>query len=148
MTHTADHGFLEPSDKMIAFLQSRVDDLKFDGDVVKKHIKKSSYCMLKSTDTVADALALFKKLKCVGIIIIEMVGPKRYGLLSVFDVIGVSKTAVIGDVKHGLATVSFCAPLDDFKSLDPNKIWLCTDTGESDGKLLGRVWTRDNGGIC
>lgn len=136
--HVQDPGFLEPTDKMVRYLEGRVQELKLASDVVKKHIKKPDACMLSESDKVQVATEKFQKLKCSGLLVLRSDG--AYGSLSVFDILGQRSTAKIGTLKIKGSKPRFCGPLDDFASLDPTQVYLCTDNGLPDGKLLGQVW--------
>lgn len=146
MSHTPDSGFLEPTDKMLKFLQAQVLKLRLEGDPVKRHLKKPEVCILESKAKMSDALAIFQKLKCVGVLYHQASG--GWGLLSVFDTIGVKPACKLEMLKIKTVKPKFTGPAENFNSLDMDDIWLCTEDGTPDGKLLGRVWTRDGGGIC
>ena len=136
--HVQDPGFLEPTDKMVRYLEGKVRELKLAGDVVKKHIKKPDVCMLSESDKVQAASEKFQKLKCSNLLVLK--GDGSYGSLSVFDILGQRSTAKIGTLKIKGIKPGFCCPMDDFASLDPEQVYLCTDSGFPDGKLLGQVW--------
>jgi len=136
--HVQDPGFLEATDKMMRYLEGKVRELKLAGDVVKKHIKKPDTCILSESDKVQVASERFQKLKCFSLIVLKADG--AYGSLSVFDILGQRGTAKINTLKIKGIKPKFCGPLDDFASLDPEQVYLCTDSGVSDGKLLGQVW--------
>lgn len=146
LAHTPDPGFLEPTDKMMRFLQSQADAIKSEGDIVKKHIKKPEACILSESDKISDAYEKFSRLKCFSLLVLKKDG--SYALLSVFDVIGARSTSKIGLFKMKPVKPVFVSPMQPFGSVDMDAVVLCTDTGMPDGKLLGRVWTRDGGGIC
>lgn len=146
LSHNADPGFVEPTDKMIKFLQAEVDKLKAGGDPVKKHLKKPEACMLDHRAKMSDALAMFQKLKCFGLLYRQESG--GWSMLSVFDTIGVKPACKLELLKMKTVKPKFVGPLERFSSLDMDAVWICTDDGTPNGKILGRVWTRDGGGIC
>ncbi len=141
LSHASDPGFLEPSPKMMKFLQELVDARRMRGDVVKNYLKKPAQCMLHAEDLVSDAVAMFSRLRCHSLVVIER-EPGRYGMLSIFDLISLSQSlcSSVGSVKHKLLKPSFCSPADFVRDMDSDKVWLCTSTGEPDGKLLGQAW--------
>jgi len=52
-----------PNEKYIKFLQERIDSLKIQDDVARKHLKRPSACILQETDKVLDTQAMFSKFK-------------------------------------------------------------------------------------
>lgn len=137
LSHVDDAGFLSISDKMMKFLQSRVDRIKSEGDVVKKHLKKPDTCMLNEDTRCSDAIEMYKKLKHENMVIVCNDG--TYGLISVYEMLG-NKDQNAGTLKRTKIKPQFCCPLDSYSSLDADAVVLCTDDGTSSGKLLGQVW--------
>lgn len=138
LSHVSDPGFLDPTDRMLRFLSSQVDAMKSAGDTVKKHIKKPEACILQETQKVQDAILLASKLKCTDLVITNK--DHSYATISLFSLIQVKPGVKLSMVKAKKLVPRFCSPLDDFSTLNPDKIYLCTDTGGPDGKLLGQVW--------
>lgn len=137
LVHTQDPGFLEVSDKMGKFLTGYVDALKSRGDVAKKHMKKADACILPIRAHVSDALELFGKLR-QDYLVIDM-GVGGYGLLSIYGALGAPSRGKLELLPIKKCKPVFCAPLDEFASLDSDKITLCTDDGTPGGKLLGQI---------
>lgn len=145
LSHQEDPGFLEPTDKMLKFLGERVSDLKSEKDVVRKHLKKPEVCMVMENAKASEAWEKFIKLECLVLPVVYKDG--RYGMLSVFDVMGVRGTTKVNTLKIKPVKPLYCGPLQLFKDLDMDAFYLCTSDGTPDGKLLGKVWTKDGGGI-
>lgn len=137
LVHTPDPGFIEVSDKMYKFLSGYVAGMKSCGDVAKKHMKKADMCVVSIKGHMSDALAVFNRYKQFDVVV-DM-GDGSYGALSVFDSVGVQSRAKLETLRIRKEKPVFCGPLDDFSSLDPDKITLCTDDGTSKGKLLGQI---------
>lgn len=138
--HVQDPGFLEPTEKMMAFLQGEVNGCKMKKQPVKKYLKKPEACMLKPTQKVADALAMFAKLKCDMLLVDD--GSGKYTVLSLFDILQCKPTAKIGICRTRKVKVSYCSPYDDVSWFSPEMSVLCTEDGTAGGKLLGQVWLR------
>lgn len=137
MAHVPDPGFIVPTDKMLKFLQGRIDALKSQGDTAKKHMKKTEICILKESEKIEDALEKFQKIKR-DVILVQ--GSSGWSLLSVYDLLGMKPSVKISVFKRKSVTPHFCAPLDSYATLDFSKPVLCTDDGTKDGKLLGQVF--------
>lgn len=135
--HTQDPGFLEVSDKMGKFLSDYVDDMKTRGDVAKKHMKRPDVCIVTLKDHVCDVCDVFRKLKSC-FVVVDM-GDGTYGCVNIFDIIGTPVRTLVRDVRIKKVKPFFCSPMDDFKSLDSDRVTLCTDDGTSSGKLLGQI---------
>lgn len=137
LSHVPDPGFLVPTDKMLKFLQSRVDTLKAQNDTAKKHMKKPDTCILQITDKVRDAMEMFAKMKKDTLLVR---GGITWFQLSVYDVLGAKSTEKIENLKKKSVIPNYCAPLDSYASLDFSKPVLCTENGTSAGKFLGQVF--------
>ena len=136
--HVQDPGFLEPTKKMFDFLQKRTDVLKMNGDIVKKHLKKPECCILRPADKIADAVANFSKLRREELLVAEEDG--KYSLLSVYETICFPGRGKISVTKRKLCKVQYCGPMEPMENLDNSRVWLCTQDGTAEGKLLGQVW--------
>ncbi len=137
LVHTQDPGFIEVSDKMGKFLTDYVNELKSQGDVAKKHMKKPDACVLSIKAHVSDALDVFGKTKRDSIVIDMCDG--TYGLLSVYGVLGAPSRGKLESLQIKKCKPAFCSPFDDYASLDSDKVTLCTNDGTPSGKLLGQI---------
>ena len=135
LSHQNDAGFLEISSEMLKFMQTQVDQLKLEGDPLKKHIKTVNAGTVSDKDKVSVALEKMVKLKTNSIIVRTDSG---YSLVSIYEVAKAllkSKTIRINTLKT-TKKFSFAAPLDDASTL-PSGIIICTKNGKDDGDLLG-----------
>lgn len=137
LSHVSDPGFLVPTDKMLKFLQGRVEVLKSQNDTAKKHTKKPDACILQVSDRVLDAIEMFAKMKRDTLLVR---GGITWFQISVYDVLGLKTTEKLEKVKKKIIVPNHCAPLDSYASLDFSKPVLCTDNGTKDGKILGQVF--------
>lgn len=138
LSHVSDPGFIDPSEKMLRFMTDQVNTMKTAGDIVKKHIKRPDACIIREDQKVQDAIMLASKLKFTDMVLLHKDG--TYGTINLFSLIQIKPSAKLSTVKAKKLSPRFCAPLDNFAALDPTKIYLCTNTGTPDGKLLGQVW--------
>lgn len=143
--HVADPGFLEAGDKMQKFLEARVQALKLQGDVVRKHLKKPEACMVSENAKCSEAFEKFTKLGCMSLPVIMSDG--TYKALSVFNTVGAKGSSKISSLKLTAVKPVFCGPLGGYMTLDTGRMTLCTEDGTPSGKLLGRVWFTDRGEI-
>ena len=56
LSHTNDPGFLEISDSQIDFLQDRIEKLKIEEDILKKHLKSPKVAICFEKDKCLDGL--------------------------------------------------------------------------------------------
>lgn len=135
LSHQNDSAFLEISSEMSKFLQQQVDQLKLEGDPLKKHIKTVNSGTVSENDKVSVAMEKMVKLKTSSIVVRKESG---YALVSIHEVAKAllkSKTTRIKTLKTS-KEFTFGAPLDDVSAL-PSGIILCTKDGTEDGRLLG-----------
>lgn len=138
LSHVDDIGFIAISDKMIAYLENKVKELREEEDIAKKHIKKPNVCILSENTKCSEAVEIFKKLKCTELLVQN--NDNSYATINVFEVLGVKSTQKISTLKLKKTKVKYCNPLDKYISLDNSFIILCTDNGTENGKLLGQIW--------
>lgn len=136
--HVQDPGFIEPTDKMVKFVDERAKTLKLAGDPVKKHIKKPDACMLLPGDKASDAAAKFAKLKRNRLVVQGDDG--SFTMLSIYDLVMFKPNAKVSAMKTKPVRPAYCTPDTAFTDLDPDKIWICTSDGTAGGKILGQVW--------
>lgn len=139
LSHQNDPGFLEVSDTQIKFLRAQVEVLKYEDDVVKKHLKTVISGTCTEKDKCWDVLPKLNKLKLTGIIVVTSDG---YGVASIHDILTsamVSKTAKMSTVKLKKNYV-VVEPTRKMRDVPVDKIVICTADGTADGKLLGVLY--------
>lgn len=141
MSHVDDSGFMEPTAKMIGFLEGEARCLRELEDVVKKHLKRPEACLLKCGMTCEFALGMFAKLGCLKLPVLMPNG--TYKTANLFHVLKSGRLEKISVAAKTDKEIVFCGPLDLYADQDPSKMVLCTDDGTKTGKLLGRVWFTD-----
>lgn len=135
LSHTNDPGFLEISDAQIKFLQERVDSMKMEDDVLKKHLKTVAAGTCNEKEKCSDVLAKMSKLKCTVFVVITANG---YGLVNIYDVaksVLASKATKISALKM-TKKFKFAEPLTCMTEV-PKTVIICTDDGTASGKLVG-----------
>lgn len=143
LTHNHDAGFLDISDKQIAFMENLVFEQKSSMDILKKHLKtpKSAACLY--TDNLEDVITKMSKLHTEKLPVYDDSGV--FGLVCVYDVMKAflsekrPKTAKLSVVKKLDKKISCMAPdtLMPAVSSSGCDLICCTDTGNKNGKLLG-----------
>ena len=140
LTHTTDPGFIEISDKQILFLQNTIEKIKFEDDVLKKHLKTPKSGMCDEKDKCLDAINKMVRLKQDVLVVTTS---KGYAVVDIYEVskgLLKSKATKLSTVKKTKQFKCF-NPLTQIDEL-PNTTIICTDTGEENGKLLGVFYNK------
>lgn len=135
LSHTNDPGFLEISDAQIKFLQERVNSMKMEDDVLKKHLKTAAAGTCNEKEKCSDVLAKMSKLKCTVLVAVTANG---YGLVNIYDVAKAAlanKATKISALKM-TKKFKFIKPLTPMPEV-PKTVIICTDDGTASGKLVG-----------
>lgn len=138
ISHNNDAGFLEPTDKMIDFINDMVNSLLMEEDIVKKHLKTASSSMCKSSDHAADALLKLSKMKRETIAVITEKGVSSYNIYDIITKMSKDKDALLSDIKPS-GKVHFCVPTDRISELDRDLLYVCTASENGAGRILGTV---------
>lgn len=141
LSHVQDPGFLEPTDKMLTFLDGRVSEWAMRGDVVKKHLKKPVAAVCEERETCAAGLEKLAKLRATKLVVVSKTG--EYELCDLFALarlVAASKAAKLSTVPRLKEKPVFVAPDSDVKSVDESRVNICTSDGTKSGKLLGVVF--------
>ena len=145
LTHNHDAGFLEISDKQIAFMEKLIFEQKNSMDILKKHIKSAKVAGCLCTYTLDDVLTKMMKLKVTRLPVYDE--SCVLGLVSWIDVLKAyraekrPKTAKLSVVKKLDKKVICMTPdtlmSDMLMTVDPSDMVCCTDSGDKKGKFLG-----------
>lgn len=145
LTHNHDAGFLEISDKQIAFMEKLIFEQKNSMDILKKHMKSAKVAGCLRTDTLDDVLTKMMKLKVTRLPVYDE--SCVLGLVSWIDVLKAyraekcPKTAKLSVVKKLDKKVICMTPdtlmSDILMTVDPSDMVCCTDSGDKKGKFLG-----------
>lgn len=90
-SHNDDASFIEPTDRMMNYLEQLVLSLKEKGDCMEKHIKKAVF---KETDKCNDVIERLVKLKC------NYAVTENENVYSIFTLLQAKKTAKLQDCKQ------------------------------------------------
>lgn len=139
LSHQNDPGFLEVSDAQVKFLKDQVEMLKYEDDVVKKHIKTVAAGTCSEKDKCSDVVLKLSKLKSTEIVVITSTG---YGIASIYDVMTKaleSKTTKMSSVKlkKNYVLVEASRKMCDVPT---GRTVICTSDGTADGKLIGVLY--------
>ncbi len=140
LSHQNDPGFLDISDSQIKFMETQVENLKCEEDVVKKHIKSAATAACTDKDKCWDVLPRFNKLKVPDIVVVTDDGFK---IASIFDVITqamVSKTSKMSSLKYKKQHIVYVEPTRKMCDVPACGVVICTSDGTSTGKLLGILY--------
>lgn len=143
LTHNHDAGFLEISDKQIAFLEKLVFDQKSSMDILKKHVKTVNAAACTYADNLESVITKMSKLRVEKIPVYDGFGV--LGFVSAYDVMKAflvekrPKTAKLSVVKKLEKKVVCMSPDTQMSVVNAyaGDIVCCTDTGNKNGKLLG-----------
>ncbi len=141
-SHVNDLAFLEPTAKMMSFLEKKVRVLQEKGDVVKKHLRKPDVAMCMESEKCGIVSERVRGLKCLWIPVMYSDG--GIGVLDAFAFLGQKSSQKVGLLGGSTKPVKFCKPVDEYAGLDRDAVWVCTDDGTKNGKILGRVWFKDS----
>lgn len=150
LTHNHDAGFLEISDKQIAFMEKLIFEQKCSMDILKKHVKTVKTAACTYADNLEDVLNKMSKLKVTKLPVYDDTGV--LGFVSVYDVTKAfltekrPKTAKLSVVKK-LEKKVICMTPDTQMSVvlsQTTGVVCCTDTGLKNGKLLGVFLNDEN----
>lgn len=139
LSHHNDPGFLEPTDRMIAFLNKQLTDWKMRGDVVKKHVKSVSYSMCTDKDRCVDAIAKMAAMKRDKIVMMTGSGLVLVSMYDITPLAFTAKSAKMSVAKVLKEKPVFVGPLTDMAGLDKTHVHVCTDDGTPNGKVMGTV---------
>lgn len=139
LSHHNDPGFLEPTDRMIAFLGKQLAAWKMRSDVVKKHVKSVSYSMCTDKDRCIDAIAKMASLKRDKIVMMTGSGLVLVSMYDITPLAFASKNARMSVAKVLKEKPVFVNPLMDMAGLDRSHVYVCTDDGSPSGKVMGTV---------
>lgn len=145
LTHNHDAGFLEISDKQIAFMEKLIFEQKSSMDILKKHIKSAKVAGCLCTDMLDDVLTKMMKLKVTRLPVYDE--SCVLGIVSWIDVLKAyrtekrPKTAKLSVVKKFDKKVICMTPdtlmSDILMTVDPSDMVCCKDSGDKKGKFLG-----------
>lgn len=145
LTHNHDAGFLEISDKQIAFMEKLIFEQKSSMDILKKHMKSAKVAGCLCTDMLDDVLTKMMKLKVTRLPVYDE--NCVLGLVSWIDVLKAyraekrPKTAKLSVVKKLDKKVICMTPdtlmSDILMTVSPSDMVCCTDSGDKKGKFLG-----------
>lgn len=140
LSHVNDPGFIEPTEKMAKFLLAQAAKQRMAGDVAKKHLKKPSVAVIdgnmKLSEAVKQVLPLRRELVAGTL-------DGKYVVYSLFDLTKAAleqpKTTKVQTVKPLRTKPVLVAPDVAVSELDSYAVYVCTEDGTAEGKLLGLV---------
>ena len=141
LSHNQVPGFLEPTDKMLSFLEREINEWTMRGNVVKKHLKTPAAATCEEKETCAIGIAKLSKLKTNKLVVITKAG--KYELCDIFSLatqVTISKASKISAVTKLKEKPVFVAPTTPIDAIDTDRVNICTDDGTETGKLLGIVF--------
>jgi CBS domain-containing protein len=144
LTHSHDAGFVETSDKQVAFLEKLVTEEKLSGDILKKHLKTIKATSCAVDEKLFDVLQKMLKLK-VGALPVVGVDGKLAGTVSMAEATRAyldaerPKTVKLSVIKKLNKSVPCRTPETAMSSVlgMEEPLVCCTDNGKMDGKFLG-----------
>lgn len=141
LSHNESPGFIEPTDKMLAFLNRQVIDWRMRGDVVQNHLKTPASGMCRDTDACADVLKKMSRLRVMKIAVLrEKNGSVRLcGLFETASKLAADPQAVMTAVPSLKERPEFVSPDVLMTDIDPDCITICTKDGHSDSRIVGVV---------
>lgn len=143
LTHNHDAGFLDISEKQIAYLEALILEQKQKGDILKKYIKTIRTGCVSTTDKLVDVLTKFTKLKQTKLLVLEQGCP--VGIVNVYDVMKAylaatrpktEKLSAVKSMQKRIPYVDGLTSMEQVLELHESVI-CCTDNGTKDGKVLG-----------
>lgn len=137
LAHTEAPGFLEPTDKMLGFLESEVKALALLGDVAKKHLKTPAVSILDYKDTCGKACDMMSKLRRGKLAVREKDG--SHTVIEIWQAAPMPRAAKLSTAKRLREKVLYVSPEAQVSGIDPERTALCTSDGTPEGKVLGTV---------
>ena len=142
LSHVQDPGFLEPTDKMLGFLDDRVREWAMRGDVVRKHLKRPAAAVFEDGETCVAVLERAAKLRTTRVVVLSKSG--EYELCDLFAVVKAvaeSRTAKMARVARLRERPVFVRPEAGVETVDADRVNICTADGTAAGKLLGVMFS-------
>lgn len=142
LSHNQVPGFLEPTDKMLAFLDKEVQEWTMRGDVVKKHLKTPAAAVCEEKETCVAGVAKLAKLKQTKLVVVTKAG--KYELCDIFALaaqVATSKASKISAATKLKEKPVFVTPTTLISDVDNTRVNICTSDGTETGKLLGITQT-------
>lgn len=140
LSHNEVPGFLEPTDKMLKFLDAEVEAWQTKGDVVKKHLRTPAASICEEKEPCSVGLEKLAKMRKTKLVVRNKAG--EYELCDLFAIASLfasSRAAKLSVVPRLKEPPVFIAPTTLYSALDRDRVYLCTADGSKDGKLLGVV---------
>ena len=140
LSHQEAPGFLEPTDKMLAFLDAQVKDWAMRGDVARKHLRTPAASVCDEAETCAEGIAKLAKLKRTKLVVRDKAG--GYGLCEIYalaSLVASSKSVKLRVAPRLKERPVFVAPDVPVEKIDRDRVNICTADGTASGKLLGVV---------
>lgn len=137
LAHTDAPGFLEPTDKMLAFLGAQVKAWSSRRDIAKKHLKSVALSICSEKDTCGEAVIKMASLKTMRLAVV--LENQKYALVDIWTVSSMPKKAKLSTVKTLKEKPAFVRPDTLMPEIDSDRVTLCTQDGTPAGKLLGTV---------
>lgn len=142
LSHNNDVGFLEPTSKMIDFLDKQYQNYVLQDDIVKMHLKSANISICDSSDDCTVALEKMCRLKR-NYLIIYYSDCFKYGIVSIYDVIvavSKSKSSSLSHVKcMNKMALNIVTPTTLLSDIDTSILTICTSDGTAMGKCLGTL---------
>ena len=143
MSHNADAGFLSPSAKQEAMLESMIKEERLCGDIVRKHLWTASRAACAEQDRVDMVMAKMAKLKLTKMPITGEGG--ILGIVDIFRLAGLiceDTSCTISQESYGKYAKSFAcvcpeAAVSELDVYGPDIVICCTKDGTREGKFLG-----------
>lgn len=140
LSHNKAPGFVEPTDKMLTFLEGQVIGWRMRGDVVRKHLKTPAASVCDATTACADALKKLAKQKTMKLVVADGTGTVHLcGLFEIAAGLSADPQAALLDIPVLKEKPVFVSPDTLMADLDLSRVNICTKTGKADGKILGVV---------
>lgn len=140
LSHVQDPGFLEPTDKMLAFLDEEAREWALRGDVVRSHLRRPAAAVCRDDETCAAGLEKLARSRATRLVVASDAG--EYGLCDLFALarlVAASGEARIGDAPRLRERPVFVRPDASVDEIDRDRVNVCTADGTPGGRLLGVV---------
>lgn len=140
LSHVQDPGFVEPTDKMMAFLDGRVSEWASRGDVVRKHLRRPAAAICDEKETCAVGLEKLSKLRTTRLVVVNKAGEcELCDLFALAALVAASRTAKLAVAPRLRERPVFVGPDAGVETIDRDRVNVCTADGTPSGKILGVV---------
>lgn len=140
LAHNEVPGFLEPTDKMLKFLDKEVLLLQIQGDTIRKHLRTPAAAVCEEKETCAAGIEKLAKMKQEKLVVHTKAG--TYELCDIYalaSLVAASKSAKICVAPRLKEKPLFMPPTVLFSDVETDRVIICTQDGTEKGKLLGVV---------